>query len=88
MIIKHLSSDCKNDCQHGIKEIMNKPLIELEPFWIMPDNSLFDLGYYISWHMGAPKAILDGEFTAEQLHAVANHMEQHHKLYLERTKCP
>jgi hypothetical protein len=43
---------------------------------IQEDNSLHDLGWYLSWPYAAdPKlACLDGNFTADELEAIARHM--------------
>lgn len=38
---------------------------------IQPDNSLYSLGWYLSWVPGNPEACLDGDFTAEDLEAIA-----------------
>lgn len=42
---------------------------------IQPDGGLYDLGWYVAWDVGEPKATLDGTFTAAQLRAVADYMD-------------
>jgi hypothetical protein len=42
---------------------------------ISPDGGLFSLGWYLGWVPGDEKATLDGEFTAAELRAIADHME-------------
>jgi len=43
---------------------------------IQPDGGLFSLGWYLSWSPGQKEAVLDGEFTAAALRAIAEHMEK------------
>jgi len=43
---------------------------------IQPDGSLYDLGWYLSWIYGAESAVLDGEFTADELAEIAEHMKK------------
>lgn len=38
---------------------------------IKPDGSFYSLGYYGLWSPGDDTATLDGEFTADELEAVA-----------------
>jgi hypothetical protein len=35
------------------------------------DGCLFSLGWYLSWDIGDDKATLDGEFSADELEAIA-----------------
>lgn len=32
---------------------------------------------YVQWKSGSPRATLEGQFTLEQLRAIASHMEKH-----------
>jgi hypothetical protein len=41
---------------------------------IMPDGGLFSLGWYLLWHPNDPEACLDGDFTADDLLAIAIYM--------------
>jgi hypothetical protein len=41
---------------------------------IQPDGGLYDLGWYLAWTPGDKRARLDGEFTAQELRAIADHM--------------
>lgn len=38
---------------------------------IEENNGLFNLGQYLSWSPNYEEAILDGEFTADELEAIA-----------------
>jgi hypothetical protein len=38
---------------------------------IHPDGGLYNLGWYLSWVPGSNRAALDGEFTADELEAIA-----------------
>lgn len=38
---------------------------------IHPDGRLYNLGAYLDWAPGYENATLDGEFTADQLEAIA-----------------
>ena len=44
---------------------------------LRPDGVLYNLGWYLSWTPGDPSAVLDGNFTAEELQAIAEHMKTH-----------
>jgi len=39
------------------------------------DTGLFSLGKHLSWRVGDKEAILDGEFTIDELRAIAWFME-------------
>lgn len=40
--------------------------------WIKADGHLYGLGAYLSWHsLSANRATLDGDFTADELEAIA-----------------
>lgn len=39
------------------------------------DGSLYNLSWYLSWKTGSNEAVLDGEFTANDLIAIAEHMK-------------
>lgn len=41
------------------------------------DHSLFDLSWYLAWEVGNDTACLDGDFTAADLRAIADHMEKY-----------
>ncbi len=43
---------------------------------IQPGGGLYSLGWYLCWDVGSKTAILDGHFTADELRAVANHMDE------------
>lgn len=38
---------------------------------IGPDDRLMNVGWYLSWAPGKEKATLDGDFTADELDAIA-----------------
>jgi hypothetical protein len=42
---------------------------------ISEDGGLYDLGWYLGWTPEDDKACLDGWFSAEELRAIADHME-------------
>lgn len=42
---------------------------------IQPDGGLFNLGWYLGWTPGDSEAVLDGRFTADELRAIADHMD-------------
>lgn len=44
---------------------------------ITPDGLLHNIGWYLSWKPGAAAAILDGQFTADDLEAIAWWMRHH-----------
>ena len=45
---------------------------------VRQDGSLYQVVPWISWHSGSQWGItLDGEFTADQLEAIAAHMREH-----------
>lgn len=48
----------------------------LRPSVIKADGSLYDLGWYLSWERGDKHAVLDGDFTADELEAIAKHMKE------------
>lgn len=35
------------------------------------NNNLYSLGWYLSWYVGDEEATLDGDFTADELEAIA-----------------
>ncbi|MEE7625455.1 hypothetical protein V3O24_04715 [Methylobacter sp. Wu8] len=43
----------------------------IEPEIFKEDGGLYDLGWYLSWNKGDESATLDGEFTADDLEAIA-----------------
>ena len=50
--------------------------------WIQPDDSLYDVGVYISWDSDALRddfTVLDGYFEAETLEAIAWWMKHNKK---------
>jgi hypothetical protein len=44
-----------------------------------PDGSLYDPMNYLAWRVGEENAVLDGRFSAEDLRAIADHMDKHRK---------
>lgn len=44
-----------------------------------PTGGLFSLGGYVSWEPGDKTITLDGEFTADELRALAEHMDKESK---------
>lgn len=44
---------------------------------LQADGGLDDLGWYLRWRIGESTATLDGDFTAAELRAIADHMDQH-----------
>lgn len=44
---------------------------------VKPDGGLYDLGWYLGWSPDYKKATLDGEFTPDELIAIAQHMREH-----------
>jgi hypothetical protein len=53
---------------------------------IQPDGGLDDLGWYLCWTPGDEKAVLDGWFTAEELRAIADHMDKQNAVHGEGVK--
>ena len=43
----------------------------------MPDGGLLSMSWYLRWYPWAKEATLDGEFTAAELRAIADHMDKH-----------
>ena len=43
---------------------------------VQPDGSLHNLGWFLSWDLGREEATLDGTFTAEELHVIADYMQR------------
>lgn len=44
---------------------------------IKADGGLYSLSAYLSWDIGDRQAIIDGEFTADELEAIAWWMRNH-----------
>jgi hypothetical protein len=42
-----------------------------------PDGGLYGMGPYLRWEPGQTSATLDGEFTADELRAIADYMAAH-----------
>lgn len=42
---------------------------------VMPDGSLYSLGWYLGWSVGDKSITLDGEFTVEDLEAIITHIK-------------
>ena len=42
---------------------------------LQPDGGLHFLAGYLSWNVGDRKVTIDGDYTAEELRAIADHME-------------
>lgn len=43
---------------------------------VRTDGALYNLGWYLSWHPGEAEACLDGQFTADDLRSIADHMDE------------
>lgn len=43
---------------------------------IQPDGGLYCLGWYVAWTPGSKDAVLDAEFTADQLRWIADYMDR------------
>jgi hypothetical protein len=41
---------------------------------LQPDGGLYWLAGYLSWNVGDRKVTIDGDYTAEELRAIADHM--------------
>ena len=41
---------------------------------ISEDKGLYNLGWYLGWNRGSSTAVLDGEFTPDDLLAIATYM--------------
>lgn len=39
------------------------------------DGGLYSLGWYLAWSAGETDARLDGDFTADDLRTIADHMD-------------
>lgn len=55
---------------------------KLDPSMIQPDGGLYDTSHdashdYLKWKPGDDTATLDGDFTADELEAIADHMRRH-----------
>ncbi len=44
---------------------------------VQEDNSLLDMGWYLSWDVDENTACLVGDFTVEELRAIADHMDKY-----------
>lgn len=44
---------------------------------VQPDGGLYSLGWYLAWTPGRESACLDGDFTANQLRAIADWIDSH-----------
>jgi hypothetical protein len=42
---------------------------------IQPDGGLHWLAGYVSWNVGDRRVTIDGDFTPDELRAIADHME-------------
>ena len=42
---------------------------------LQPDGGLYWLAGYVSWNVGGRRVTLDGDFTPDELRAIADHME-------------
>ena len=43
---------------------------------LQPDGGLYWLAGYLSWNVGDRKVTIDGNYTAEELRAIADHMDR------------
>jgi hypothetical protein len=48
---------------------------------IQPDGGLHWLAGYVSWNVGDRRVTIDGDFTPDELRAIADHMESKLKGY-------
>jgi hypothetical protein len=42
---------------------------------LQPDGGLYWLAGYLSWNVGDRKVTIDGDFTPDELRAIADHMD-------------
>ena len=42
---------------------------------LQPDGGLYWLAGYVSWNVGDRRVTIDGDFTPDELRAIADHME-------------
>ena len=42
---------------------------------LQPDGGLYWLRGYLSWNVGGRRVTIDGDFTPDELRAIADHME-------------
>ena len=43
---------------------------------LQPDGGLYWLAGYVSWNVGDRRVTIDGNYTAEELRAIADHMDK------------
>jgi hypothetical protein len=43
---------------------------------LQPDGGLYWLAGYLSWNAGDRKVTIDGDFTPDELRAIADHMDR------------
>ena len=43
---------------------------------LQPDGGLYWLSGYLSWNVGDRRVTIDGDYTAEELRAIAGHMDK------------
>jgi len=43
---------------------------------LQPDGGLYWLAGYVSWNVGDRRVTIDGSYTAEELKAIASHMDR------------
>jgi hypothetical protein len=66
----HLQSCIISKCK-GVKDMDEHKARELLGKGIQEDGSLYNLSKYMCWNKGEEVAVLDGEFTADELEAIA-----------------
>jgi len=55
---------------------MSKPVRRPISDYVEPDGSLHRLLPYLRWNVGEETATLDGDYTAAELRAIADHMDR------------
>ena len=53
---------------------------------LQPDGGLHWLAGYLSWNVGDRKVTIDGDYTAEELRAIADHMDKVSKSSAKKTQ--
>lgn len=59
----------------GIEVASRPDLTSVLAGWREADGGLYSEGTYICWHPGETTVKLDGDFTADELRAIAAHMD-------------
>jgi hypothetical protein len=53
---------------------------------IQPDGGLHWLAGYVSWNVGDRRVTIDGDFTPDELRAIADHVERVSKSSAKKTQ--